>query len=46
MPCGAKEAGSVYLLAGRQVEKILGHCGVWEESPARGPPVTDLMVEG
>jgi hypothetical protein len=20
------------------IEKILRHCGLWEESPARGPP--------
>jgi len=28
------------------IEKILRHCGLWEESPARGPPVADLVVEG
>jgi hypothetical protein len=28
------------------IEKILRHCGLWEESSARGPPVADLVVEG
>ncbi|MBM4029466.1 MAG: hypothetical protein FJ280_29320 [Planctomycetes bacterium] len=26
------------LPAGRQVEKILRHCGLWAEAPARSPP--------
>lgn len=28
------------------IEKILRHCGLWEEGSARGPPVADLVVEG
>jgi hypothetical protein len=28
------------------IEKILRHCGLWEEVPARGPPVPGVSVEG
>ncbi len=29
------------------IEKILlRHCGLWEQSPARAPPVADLVAEG
>jgi len=28
------------------IEKILRHCGLWEESPARGPPVPAGSAEG
>jgi hypothetical protein len=30
---------------GRQVEKILRHCGLWEESPARSPPASAERVK-
>jgi len=28
------------------IERILLHCGLWEASPARGPPVPEVSVEG
>jgi hypothetical protein len=28
------------------IEKILRHCGLWEERSARGPSVPDVAVEG
>ena len=37
--CGHAQAG------GRQVEKILRHCGLWDENPVRGPPVPEVSVE-
>jgi hypothetical protein len=27
------------------IEKILPHCGLWDEDPARGPPVPEVSVE-
>ena len=27
------------------IEKILRHCGLWDENPARGPPVPEVSVE-
>ena len=48
MACGSKETGGgVYRPRCPQqspfyqtevIEKILRHCGLWEESPARSPP--------
>ena len=26
------------------IEKILRHCGLWEEESARGPPVPEMAV--
>ena len=26
------------------IEKTLQHCGLWEEQPARGPPVQEMAV--
>ena len=26
------------------IEKILRHCGLWEEASARGPPVQEMAV--
>ena len=28
------------------IEKILRHCGLWEESPARGPPAEQERAVG
>ena len=28
------------------IEKILRHCGLWEESPARAPPSAKISVTG
>mgnify|MGYP005873598159 CR=1 FL=1 len=28
------------------IEKILRHCGLWDEPSARAPPSTPLAVEG
>jgi hypothetical protein len=28
------------------IEKILRHCGLWEESPARAPPSAQIPVTG
>jgi hypothetical protein len=30
----------------RQVEKILRHCGLWDEPAAPAPPSTAVAVEG
>ena len=32
--------------AGRQVEKILRHCGLWDEPSARAPPSAKISVTG
>jgi hypothetical protein len=31
---------------GEVIEKILRHCGLWDEPSARAPPSTPVAVEG
>jgi hypothetical protein len=31
---------------GRQVERILRHCGLWDEASARAPPAAERSVKG
>jgi hypothetical protein len=28
------------------IEKILRHCGLWDEPAARAPPATAVVIEG
>ena len=46
--CGS-EMKIIAFIEARQtgvIEKILRHCGLWEESPARGPPAAQEQAVG
>ena len=46
--CGAelKIIASIERHQTEVIEKILRHCGLWEEQPARAPPGEPVCVEG
>ncbi len=46
--CGCEMKRIAFIEPGQSevIEKILRHCGLWDEDPARAPPPPEELVEG